>query len=524
MRLSNGQRLPLAPQGLAELTPIIPEAYYYPDFLGMQLEYQYALYGEIYRAQPWVFAVINKRADAVARLPVDVWDVGQGTRTLDTRSQYARLISAPCPYMDNYRFWHWVQSTIDIYGETFLAIVKDDNGIPIQLLPMHPSRVAIKRNPSTGRYTYYFQAGSGVATELVRFEEDEVVPFRRFNPNKLERGFSRMEAIKNTIFAEDSSRNAVSAMWRNAGRPNIVLESEKALGPEGRKRLRDAFNAAHAGSSNAGKTLVLEDGVSAKSIQLTAVELELIENRQMNRQEICGVYDVAETMVHIEDHSTFSNISSQMRAFYRDTMAPVIEFIQSVMDKYVGSFWVRQNVMRFATDEVIRGDYEVRAETVFKMRQAGICTANEGREIMGFDRSDQPHADDLMANSALQVLGMPAEQIRLQGQVEGSTPDGVQVQPATTPVGAIDGGPPHALPPAPGRQRNPGNSNQSTNGTTTPPPKHLRAIKGEAGRGRTDEELMAFAYSLYQKYPDDLDDIRRAVEMAIAQRVRKANN
>jgi hypothetical protein len=64
----SGGSIPLAPQSLAELVPIIPEAYYYPDHMGLELEYRYSLYGEIYMHQPWVHAVVNKRPDADAPL------------------------------------------------------------------------------------------------------------------------------------------------------------------------------------------------------------------------------------------------------------------------------------------------------------------------------------------------------------------------------------------------------------------------------------------------------------------------
>src|SRR5271163_2922308 len=107
MFLSNG--MPFAPQSLAEIRPIIPEAYYYPDHLGLDLEYQFKLYGAMYRSNPTLYAVINKRADAVARLPVNVWDVTDGTRVLDTDSDYAQLMADPCEYMTPGEFWGWVQ-------------------------------------------------------------------------------------------------------------------------------------------------------------------------------------------------------------------------------------------------------------------------------------------------------------------------------------------------------------------------------------------------------------------------------
>jgi HK97 family phage portal protein len=514
----------LPPQGLAELRPIIPTGYYYAEQVGMELEYKFALYGEIYQRQPWVHAVVNKRAESIARLPVNVWDIKGNTKELDTRSAYARLIADPCPYLDPFSFWGWIQRTIDIYGETYLAMHKDANGSPIALMPMHPSRVTIRREADTGEYTYYFQAGSGVNTELVAFKQDEVVPFKLFNPNKLERGFSKMEAIRSTIFAEDASRTATSAMWKNAARPNMVLSTDSRLGRQGRERLKLAFDQAHAGSSNAGQTLVLEDGVTATAMQISVMDMQYIESRQMNREEVCGVYDVAPPIVHILDRATFSNIAAQMRSFYRDTMAPVIQFMQSVMDKYVGSYWLRSNIIRFAVEEVIRGDFEIRMEAAHKALSTGVMTPNEARDMVGLNRYDDPKADKLYANSAIQELGMPAEMLRMTETAEGTTPDGIRLgqAPPTTPVPSArptgqKPGRPHSIPALPmaDAQHNPSGPQP---GNADPSSKYVRSIKGAVGRGKTEEEIYHMAMDLAQNATNEheLDAILRAVEIAYA--------
>lgn len=513
----SGEKIALPPQALAELTPIIPQAYYYPEYLGMDLEYKFALYGEIYQRQPWVRAVIDKRAEAVARLPVNAWDVSGTSKKLDTRSAYARLLADPCPYMNAFSFWGWVQRTIDIYGETYLAIMKDGNGSPNGLMPMHPSRVAVKRVPTTGEYTYFFQAGSGVNTELVSFPQEDVVPFKLFNPIRLERGLSRMEAIRTTIFAEDSSRNATSSMWKNAARPNMVLSTENRLGDAGRKRLKAAFDQAHAGSSNSGQTLVLEDGVTAQAMQVSVVDMQYIESRQLNREEICGVYDIAPPIVHILDRATFSNISAQMRAFYRDTMAPVLEFIQSVMDKHVGSLWGRNNAMKFAVDDVIRGDFEIRMRAAHEALSTGVMTPNEAREMVGLDRYDDPKADELFANSAIQRLGEPHEELRLEGAVTGTTPDGIQLAPPTPIASADQSGAKPAQPHVVQRPKPPKTTVPGGAGRPPGSSKYLRRIKGEVGRGRTPDEIKELALSLAEKASEeDLEDILQAVEMAYA--------
>jgi len=418
--------------------------------------------------------------------------------------------------MDNFSFWAWVQTTIDIYGETYLAMVKDDNDLPVSFMPLHPSRVALRRDPAKGEYTYTFQAGSGLGAELVSFPQSDVVPFRLFNPNKLERGLSRMESLKSTIFAEDSSRNATAAMWGNSGRPNIVLTSEKSLGQAGRERLSNAFKQNHAGSSNAGKALVLEDGVTAASFQLTAIEMQFIESRHLNREEVCGVYDTAPPIVHILDKATFSNISAQMRAFYRDTMAPPIELIQSVMDKYVGSYWSRKNQMKFAVDDVIRGDWETRTQSGQAAVNSGGMTPNEYRQLMGLNRSDDPKADELYANSAMQALGTPPS-----GAAPGE--DQPAAKPASTPVASLDNSKPNSVPalPAPNPASKPASAPQGGSPAGPKSPlKHIRTIKGELGRNK---DIQQVALRLYEEYPDEWEDILHAVDVAVREQNERQN-
>ena len=512
MLLANGTKVPLlAPQSLAEIAPQISTSFYYPDALGLQLEREFALYGEIYAKQPWVRTVIDKRASAVARLPVNVWDIDGETKKLDVRSRYAAIMANPCEYLDNFSFWTWVQTTIDIYGETYLAMVKDDAGMPISFMPMHPSRVAVIRDPKDNSYSYTFQAGSGLGTALVRFPQEDVVPFRLFNPRRIERGLSRMESLKSTIFAEDSSRNATAAMWTNAGRPNIILTSEKALGQPGRERLAAAFKQAHGGSSNTGKALVLEDGVTAASFQLTAIEMQFIESRHLNREEVCGVYDIAPPIVQILDKATFSNISAQMRAFYRDTMAVPVGFVESVLDKYVGSYWSRKNRVRFAVDDVIRGDWETRSQSGQAAVNSGGMTPNEYRELMGLNRISDPKADELYANSAMQPLGSPPG-----GSVAKAESPAL---PGSTPVAAVDGSRPPTSVPKLSVGNGAGQPAQAPKPSNAPPgptkptqPKHLRRVKGELGR---DKDIKHVAERLFSEYPDDWEDILRAVEIAV---------
>jgi HK97 family phage portal protein len=127
-----------------------------------------------------------------------------------------------------------------------------------------------------------------------------------------------------------------------------------------------------------------------KVVQLNAEEMQYIESRKLNMTEVCMVFDVPPPVVHILDHATFSNITEQMRSMYRDTMSPRLEDVESVLDKALTSEFYPDGLHKtqFDMTDVLRGDFESRSTAAQTLRNNGIATGNEAREIMGLTRSD----------------------------------------------------------------------------------------------------------------------------------------
>jgi hypothetical protein len=169
--------------------------------------------------------------------------------------------------------------------------------------------------------------------------------------------------------------------------------------------------------------------------------MQYIESRKLNLQEACMVYDVPPPVVHILDHATFSNITEQMRSMYRDTMAPRLGDVESVIDFYLRPEFYpdKSREASFALDEVLRGDFETRATAAGNLIEKGVMKPSEARIL--FDLPDAGKvADQLYGNAALVPLGSS-----VHGQQE-VTPEG-DVIPSPEPMGA-----PHA-PSVPAGQR-----------------------------------------------------------------------
>jgi HK97 family phage portal protein len=419
--ITQGDVLDFAPQALGELVPMASATGYYYADQGIPLLNSFALYGQMYRGQPWVAAVIDKVANAGARLSFRVWDISGDQKVLDQDSPYAQLWQSPCPYMPTFSFWRWTLSTYEVFGEAFwLKLRKPDRSV-YGLVPMHPSRTIVRRLTPAQQAELGYQSNTqyifslGVASAgLLTAPEEDVVPFLRYNPDNTMRGLSRIEPLRTTLYNEDASRRAIESWWKRGARPALMISAPQSLSEKAYDRLQAKVGQVHGGADQMGGTLVLEEGAKPVPVQLSAEEMQYIQSRQLNREEVCGVYDMPPPVVHILDHATFSNITEQMRSLYRDTMAPRLEDVESTVDFHLRPDFATAGKLgaSFALDEVLRGDFETRATAVTGLITGGVMKPSEARPLFDLDDAG-PIADKLYANSALQELGKPAEQIRI---------------------------------------------------------------------------------------------------------------
>jgi HK97 family phage portal protein len=437
--ISRGSALPFAPQALGETTPTLSNGYFYAA-QGLGLSNQFAQYSAIYRKQPSVATLVDKIANSAARLTAKVWDVTpEGGRVRDTTSPYAKLIANPTTEMSPMSFWRWTFSTYEIFGEAFWYKQRADvdsfgrpTGPVVNLLPMHPSRVAVHRN-AAGAVEYIFTLGVASAGILYAPESD-VVAFLRYNPDNLMRGMSRLEPLNSTLLNEDAARRANKSWWEKGARPSVILTHPGDLSQAAQDRLKASFDARHGGADNMGGSAVLEEGMTAQVVQLNAEEMQYIESRKMNLQEACMVFDVPPPVVHILDHATFSNITEQMRSMYRDTMSPRLEDVESVMDFALlpDFFKTGQRETEFDMTEVLRGDFETRADKAVTLRQSGIFTGNQSLELVGLPKSDDPEMDKIYANAALVPLGSPKETVAIAEHVDPTPAQAAQADSAAS--------------------------------------------------------------------------------------------
>jgi HK97 family phage portal protein len=359
-------------------------------------------YAEMYKRQLWVSVVVNKRAGMVARLPLPVYLRGTKGRQRTSDHPYARLLAEPNSKHDPFLFWTWTCSTWDIFGEAFWGKVRDAGGRPVQLVPLHPTRM---RESDDGNWEYTSNDGT---TTVVR--PHDLVHFKTYNPDSMTRGMSRLEPLRETLANEDAARRATSSFWAKGARPGFALTHPSNLTQPALERLRAQWDQQHGGVDNTGKSVILEEGMTALPLTVNNNDAQYIETRKLNREEVVAAYDMPPPAVHILDHATFSNITEQFRSVYRDTMAPVLGYFEAVLEQQLRRStrpgasepdFGDDVYAEFLLDEVLRGSFEARQEAYSKATYMTLAEVRE-RENLPFIEG----TDVILVNTAVQPLDM----------------------------------------------------------------------------------------------------------------------
>lgn len=426
MFLSGGVAFPVQAEALGETTPLYVGGNYYSES-PLQLNQRFALYTELYRRQLWVYTVCRKIGVSTARLGVNVWLPGDSGKTDATDSPYGQLLARPNARMTGPQLWLWTASTFEVHGEAIWVKLRDTSGRVRELHPVHPMNTVVRRgNPDDpdgdqDRLWYIFTSGArdhrGVMPPI---PEQDIVHFKSYNPDNLLRGMSQLEPLRQTLESEDAIRRASDSFWKRGARPSVVLTHPKTLSQDSADRLRARFEARHSGADGMGAVAILQDGMTMETVQLSAEEMQYIDSRRLNREEVCAAADIPPPVVHILDNATYSNITEQMRSMYRDTMAPRLGLYEAELDRSLAPEFDEDLQARFNLDDVLRGDFETRATAAVSLVSTGIMQPAEARPIFDLSKLDDPAAYQLYANQAMQPLGSPVARTTVTAATEAT--------------------------------------------------------------------------------------------------------
>ncbi|PDY23179.1 phage portal protein [Bacillus cereus] len=173
------------------------------------------------------------------------------------------------------------------------------------------------------------------------------------------------------------------SLLENFALPTGVIETASKMSETAVKRLRKGWESLYGGARNAGRTVILEEGLKYKPISLDPNQLQLTDSKKVTTSEITRLFNVPESMINSNLNKYNSNVAENLH-FLQYTLSPIISAIESALDKSLLLESEKEDgyYFRFDVNEVLRGTPKEQVETIGLAVEKGLFSINEARTML----------------------------------------------------------------------------------------------------------------------------------------------
>lgn len=342
-----------------------------------------------------VWACIRVLAENIGSLPLVAYTATEDGREEAPDSKLGQLAATtPNPVQSAGELWEQVVAHICAYGNAFLYKERDASGRVIALWPIAPQRCRVGRDTS-GEIIFQVIPGTGTedtappADAMAVGTRRDILQIRYLTMNGLQ-GLSPIAVCRQSLGTHLAAEEYVGRFYKNNATPQGVLSVPDALSPEAARRLRDDWDALHAGLDNAAKTAVLEGGTTFQSIDMPLKDQEFIDQRRFSVQDIARIFGVPTYMIGegSGDALTYSNVEQQSLHFVQFSLRPWCQRIERALEND-GDLALDPNVyVQFNLDALLRADAATRWANYKDAIMAGVLSPNEIRLAENYPRQE----------------------------------------------------------------------------------------------------------------------------------------
>lgn len=381
----------------------------------------------------WVYGCIGTIANQLAQIPLRI---SRGSRTpmrarsfkwrqratgedLIASGPLVELLNRPHPQMTRFDFWYLLVTWLMLRGDTF-AVPTTNN---LQVVPLDaPGRGGklIKRlaiiAPDMVReivesnslvawsYTGSYRQPLPANTLL----PEEVIFSKLPNPYDFWRGMAPLKVARLAASTDFASAQFMKGLIMNNADIGTILRTETQPDDNQREQMLAAWRQSRRRAGTANRPVILWGGMDIKKPELSAVDMQFLEQRKFSRQEVCAIFRVPQEILGFTEDANRSVGDAARLNFIENTIAGLCELFEAGFEPLARAFDPNYYIW-FDIDSL---------PIMQRARQTRFATAKDAMTSMGvplnvvndlFDLGlpgDLPHGNSVFLPFSLQEYGV----------------------------------------------------------------------------------------------------------------------
>lgn len=350
-------------------------------------------YSAIYRSQPSIYTVTEFLAWQVSQVGLKVYHREEdGEKTPLPESEIARLLRRPAEGLTYERLIHSLVADLCVFGNAYWLKAESKNGMERAIVPLRPQWVSPRGGGAIQASSYRVSTPGGLPTD---FPAEQVLHFRRFNPDDPRIGVSPLEPLR-LILAEEREAGADRVgFWANKARIGGILKHPGRMSDEAYARLQTSWKASYTGADKSNETAILEEDTDFKETSFSPKDAEFIAGRKLTLETVARALNVPVSVLGLSEHATFASQKEFHKALYQDTLGPWFAFLEGEVRRGLVSWFTDDPdvYVEFNIAEKLKGSFEEQAEALRSWVGVPPMSVNEWRARYNLPKIDDPQFD-----------------------------------------------------------------------------------------------------------------------------------
>ena len=318
-----------------------------------------------------IFAAVTRISNSLSAMPIQLY---QGAKPVYNELNDLMAFS-PNPLMTSAQFFKTMEACRCTSGDCYaLKMYQEGSAIPTLNL-LDPTRVFPLIDKPTRELWWRIQPDEGKEMYVHDFYMVHV-PFISTNGIG---GISPVSVLFDTLKYSDNIQEFNVKQLEQGVNSAIVLEAPANLGTDQKKAMVEDFMTTYRETS--GNILLLESGVTAKTLNLSPVDSMLFEVEKITRSKVAMVYNIPPHLLGDYSDSGFRSQEQMMLEFLTLTMLPIVTAYEQELNRKLLTKEQRRSGLHFKFDmeALLRADAATQAEVDYKAVRSGWKTVDEIR-------------------------------------------------------------------------------------------------------------------------------------------------
>ena len=331
-----------------------------------------------------VYRAVRMIAEAAASVP---WLMYEG-RSEITAHPLLSLLERPNPHDVSASFLEQIYTNLLLFGNAYIEGVCV-NEEPRELYSLRPDRMAVVPD-RTGWPTAYEYTVLGDKIRYDCTSEEGICPILHLklnHPLDDHYGLAPLAAAQVSLDIHNAAGFWNKALLDNSARPSGALVYASTSGAQMTNdqftRLKQELDESYQGARNAGRPLLLEGGLDWKPLSLSPKDMDFVEAKAAAAREIALAFGVPPMILGIPGDNTYANYQEANRAFWRQTIIPMINRTQKHFAHWFAPIYGTEWRFDYNLDRIDALAEERKTEWA-RVDSASFLTQDEKRDAVGY--------------------------------------------------------------------------------------------------------------------------------------------